>query len=964
MKRFIYTILLICAPGLALFPRECSAQDQSAFVAAVLREAGQDLDRLNKIIEDHERLIREYPTAEFVPTVLLQLAELHERRSTLLYQKAMTIYEKELEAFDAKQRSDEPIMPRISLAQTIEYCYRLLKEYPDAKGKDRVYYRLAMAHLQEGNTQLAQQFFQNIIDEFPQSIINLEAHFRVGEYYFDRREYATAIEHYRLLLGHWDNPYFDMALYKLGWSCYNLNDYANSITTFVYLLEDIDMVEKTDSKFIGKTKADLKSESIQYIASCYSEFGGPEGAQTFFQSRTEKYYTLPVLTSLAELYQKRNYYDEAIAALTVILDLYPYHENAPALYKRIIENNDLDGKTEQANTIREKVVQEFGPGGRWIAKFPEGEKYRTATTMAQETLLYLGAYYQAQAQKKSTNRDYQLAIRKYQEFLEKFPTAADAGRIQYYIAECYYAQSLFKEAAAAYQRVVTQYDSSSYREEAAYNRVLCSYQNMGVEPAKDSTAVYIDEFIGSDDVLIVNVTRPSEGEVLRACNDFSRLFPASKWFDAVMMKFGEVLSELKAYPWAVRVYKKVVESGTAGAYHLTAAMNAGQCYFDAGQYEQADAWFSALAKNYPDSVQFSERALKLAGAAKFKMAEGLGQQNKLEESAQLLHVVALESKDVQMRSRALFEAALQYQKAKRDTLAAQTFEELANSIPNSELADQSLYRAANLREKHNDWPLAAANYLMLADRYPKSPMAVRSLKSAALCYELLQDWNRAKNTYDRFVTQYPDTVTEVLECAFKAGEMAHKAEQWESAGQAFRKTVDLYRSFTAGGREADAYYAAQAQFMLGELLFDDYKKISLSTSREVTLKRKKFQDVFKAYRDALEFQVADWSTASSYRIGMALEEFVRALRESPIPSGLSGDDLLAYQTKLNEAARPYQERALETYVKTVDQAHTNNIDNTWINLCRERMHALMQELGYRPGQPIQENKEISNGTGE
>lgn len=964
MKRFLYNILLVVVACGGLLVRTAAAQDQGAFVAAVLREAGQDLDRLNKIIEDHERLVREYPTAEFVPTVLLQLAELHERRSMLLYQKAMSVYEKELEAYDAKQRSDEPIMPRISLATTIEYCYRLIKEFPDARGKDRVYYRLAMAHLQEGNSQLAQQFFQNIIEEYPQSMINLEAHFRVGEYHFDRREYSTAIEHYRLLLGHWDNPYFDMALYKLGWSYYNLNDYANSITTFIYLLEDIALVEKTDSKVIGKSKADLRSESIQYIASCYSEFGGPEGARTFFQDRTDKYYTLPVLTTLAELYQKRNYYEEAIASLTVVLDLFPYHEEAPSLYKRIVENYELDGKTDQANTIREKVVQEFGPGGRWLSKFPEGEKFRAATAMAQETLLYLGAYYQAQAQKKSTNRDYQLAIRKYQEFLEKFPNAADAGRIQYYIAECYYAQSLFKEAALAYQKVVTQYDSSSYREEAAYNRVLCSYQNMGVEPAKDSTAIYIDEFIAGDDVLIVTITRPSEGEVLRACNDFSRLFAGSKWFDAVMMKYVEVLNELKAYPWAVRVYKKVVESGPASPYHLTAAMNAGQCYFDAGQYEQADAWFSALAKHYPDSVQFSDRALKLAGAAKFKLAEGLSQQNKLEESAQLLHVVALESKDSQMRSRALFEAAMQYQKAKRDTLAAQTFEELANTTPQSELADQSLYRAAGLREKHNDWPLAAGNYLLLVDRYPRSPMAVRSLKSAALCYEMLQDWNRAKNVYDRFVSQYPDTVTEVLECAFKAGEMAHKAGQFESAERAFQRTVELYRGYTAAGRDADAYYPAQAQFMIGELIFDDYKKISLATARELTQKRKKFQDVFKAYRDALEFQVADWSTASSYRIGMALEEFVRALRDAPVPAGLQGDELLTYQTKLNEAMRPYQERALETYIKTVDQAHSNQIDNSWINLCRERMHALMQELGYRPGQPIQPQNDITNGTGE
>jgi len=195
MKRFLYYTLLVVGAGGGLLVQTAAAQDQGAFVAAVLREAGQDLDRLNKIIEDHERLVREYPTAEFVPTVLLQLAELHERRSMLLYQKAMAVYEKELEAYDAKQRSDEPIMPRISLAATIEYCYRLIKEFPEARGKDRVYYRLAMAHLQEGNTQLAQQFFQNIIEEYPQSSINLEAHFRVGEYHFDRWEYSAAIEH-------------------------------------------------------------------------------------------------------------------------------------------------------------------------------------------------------------------------------------------------------------------------------------------------------------------------------------------------------------------------------------------------------------------------------------------------------------------------------------------------------------------------------------------------------------------------------------------------------------------------------------------------------------------------------------------------------------------------------------------------------------------------------------------------
>ncbi len=947
MKSFRIHSYLIALLAFSAATAAPALAQESAFVAAVLKEAGQDLNKLNRIIEDHERLVREYPQAEFVPTVMLQLAELHERRSSLLYQKAMTVYEKELEAFDNKERPDEPIMPRISLQPTMEYCYRLLKEFPDIPFKDKIYYRLGMAHLQEGNPVRSQTFFQQLITEFPNSLINLEAHFRIGEYYFDRRDHQQAIEQYKFLLGHWDNPYFDMALYKLGWCYYNLNDYSNAITTFVYLLEDIDLVEKTDSRVIGKSKADLKAESIQYIASCYSEFGGPQAARTFFADRTDKYYTLPALTQLAELYKKRNYYSETIETHRVILDLYPFHAQAPALYQRMVEDYELDGNSEEANQVREKIVAEFGPGGAWLAQYPEGDAYRTATTLAQETLLYLGTFYQSQAQKRNQSRDYLLAINKYDEFLAKFPTAGEAARVQYLMAECFYQQGKFKEAAEAYQRVVTQYDSSSYREEAAYNRVLCSYQHMGSEPAQDSSAVYIDEFIGGGDVLIVSVKRPSEAEVLRACNDFSRLFPESQWFDAVMLKFGEVLHELKAYNPAIAVYKKIVANGDKRPFFLLAAMNAGQCYFEAEQYSEADVWFSALAKNFPDSVQYAERALKMAGAAKFKLAENLSRESKTQESAQLLQVVAAETNDGQIRSRALFEAGLQYQKAGRDTLAAQAFEELARREPLSELADQALYRAANLREQHNEWAIAAAHYAGLTANYPHSPLAPSSFKNAANCYELLQDWLNAKRMYDSFVAQYPDTTDEVIECTYKSGEMSFKAGRMEDARAAYERTIAAYRAFEARGEQVDAYFSAQAQFMLGELEFEAYKTVNLTSAKEIALKRKKFQDVFKAYRDALEYQIADWSTAASYRIGMALEEFVRALKESPLPKNLTGEALAAYQAKLNETARPYQERALDTYVKTVDQAHVNQIDNVWVGHCRQRMQALMTELGYQ-----------------
>ena len=434
--------------------------------------------------------------------------------------------------------------------------------------------------------------------------------------------------------------------------------------------------------------------------------------------------------------------------------------------------------------------------------------------------------------------------------------------------------------------------------------------------------------------------------MLRSCNDFSRIFPASQWYEPVLMKYGEVLHSLKAYPSAISVYKKVVEAGENRPFYLTAAMNAGQCYFETEQYEQADAWFTALAKNYPDSTEWADKALRMAGAAKFKITENLGRENLSQASAEMLQRVAAESNDSRMRSRALFEAGMQYQKAGRDTLAAQAFEELSSKEPLSELADQALYRAAGLRERHNEWQPAAVHYHKLATHYPQSSLVAVALKNGANCYETLQDWSNAKNMYDRFIAQFPDTV-EVLECTYKSGEMSYKAADKTGARGAFERTVAEYRRFLNQAKEADPYFAAQAQFMIGELEFEDYQQINLTSAKQIAAKRKKFQNVFQAYKDAMEYQVADWSTAASYRIGTALEEFVRALMESPTPVGLKGDALLAYQTKLKETARPYQERALDTYTKTLEQAQINQIDNIWVSHCRERKQALMDELGVQ-----------------
>jgi tetratricopeptide (TPR) repeat protein len=218
--------------------------------------------------------------------------------------------------------------------------------------------------------------------------------------------------------------------------------------------------------------------------------------------------------------------------------------------------------------------------------------------------------------------------------------------------------------------------------------------------------------------------------------------------------------------------------------------------------------------------------------------------------------------------------------------------------------------------------------LQLFEFYPQSSVREQALKNAATCYENATSWIAAKNTYYRYVESYPDNHFEILEFTYKTGEMAFKANQPEDAKLYFEETVRTYNRLQLAGESLDNYFVAQAQFMIGEILYGDYIKLGLLPPFEKNLKIKidSFIKVVKAYTESIKYQIGDWSTASSHRIGMCFEEFVRAFLEAPVPDNL--------------------DEALDTYTKNIEQAEANGIDNSWVADSRARVLVLTQELQF------------------
>ncbi len=949
---FLFTIVLFFEGNLAVaqkpknikmpkFPRKYELKDTTDTI---------DIEKLNQTIRHHEETIAKYPKELFIPHLMFDLAELNASKSQYEFKQKMKQYETDIEKFETGVSFREPILPRVSFKKTIETCYKLLEKYPTIPFKDKILYRLAISHLDEGNQDKAKDYLQQLIFEITDSPKISGAHFRLGEYYFNKRDFHKAIEHYEHLLEKWDDPYFNYSLYKLGWSYFNVNDYPNAISSFIYLISDISLLETINTKLLGKTKADVRNEAIDYIAHSLTEYEGPASIKKILSKDEIKNHAIDILKKMGEIYKDQNFYKEAINAYQMLLELYPFCHEAPFIQKEIIQCFEKDMGEDVAAQAKDIFVKKYGPNSDWIKKHPEGKIRTDVLTLSEEMLYSLGTHYQARAQGKNRVRDYRLAIEKHEEFLKKFRDSKKAARVNYYLAECYYEINEFDKAADEYYKVMTFYDDNEFIEDAAYNRILAYYQLLRESPAKDSVTYYIEDFIGGGETIIpIKVGSEAQFKLIRARNDFVRQLPDSKNLLEVLLKYAETLYELNKWDLAARVYKITVSPEYRNLPFYGQSINMiAQCYLKMGKYAESEKWFNNLADAFPDSAQSVIRAKKMAARAKFKLAENFKNKGKSTQAAIHFLKLAFSTGDEEIEKAAIFQAANQFEEAGDLEKAVSAYERMLEEQPNIAFKDELLIKTGLLYEKKENWLCASNNYMKLVTQCPNSKLAPRALLNAANCFEQMELWFKCKQSYSDYVNRFasvdPDDYIEAL---YKIGEISYNREETNSALKQFQTTVQEFKKLRRRRIPVEEYLPAKAQFLIGEINFEKYKQIKIVPPLNISIEKKitLLNSVVKEYVEAGKYQVADWTTASLLKTGMVFEDLAESFENSPIPVEYTDEEKQAYLETINKQIISFKQKARDVFRANIANAKKNNIQNEWVNQTKKRLEKLLLELG-------------------
>jgi hypothetical protein len=139
---------------------------------------------------------------------------------------------------------------------------------------------------------------------------------------------------------------------------------------------------------------------------------------------------------------------------------------------------------------------------------------------------------------------------------------------------------------------------------------------------------------------------------------------------------------------------------------------------------------------------------------------------------------------------------------------------------------------------------------------------------------------------------------------------------------------------------------------------EDFRRIRLVAPLKKSLKKKKqrMELALEAYGRAAEYGVAEFTTASTYRIAELYHSLSQDLLASERPRNLSAAELEQYEVLLEEQVYPFEEKAIEVHEANVQRVG-NDIYDDWIK------RSFVQLSKLRPAQYAKYEKSEVVGNG-
>ena len=801
--------------------------------------------------------------------------------------------------------------------EAIALYKKLLLKYPNYDRNDQVLYQLSRAYEEIGQVEEAMKVMTRIVKEYPKSRYIDEMQFRRGEYFFTRKKFLDSEDAFKSIVDMGaGSSFYELALYKLGWTFYKQELYEDSLHGFVALL-DYKIKTGYDFERPKDTLDDKRvDDTYSVISLAFSNLGGADTVVGYFNKAGKRSYEVNIYSNLGDYYLDKRRYSDAATTYKAFVKNNPFHKVAPHFDTRVIEIYKKGGFPKLVINANKEFVVNYGLKSEYwkyydVKAFPEVVGY--VKTSLKELASHYHALYQEKKFEKNKPENFQEAMRWYRDFLLSFPKEIESSVITYQMATLLLENKSFGQAAVEYEHAAYDYPYHEKSPDAGYNAVYAHRENLAIVNQDERDRVKRD--------------------VIRSSLKFADAFPKHEKAALVMSAAVDDIYSMKDYVSAISTGRKFLNNFPVAEqqYRSSTWLIIAHSSFELANYKEAEEGYLSVLQLIAVTDKSREDVVENLAASIYKQGEQANKLSDFKTAAEHFLRVSAAAPTAKIRSSADYDGATALMQLKEWDRAAEVLTSFRNTYVGHKLQPEVTKKIAYVYKEAGKLALAAAEYERIETETQDVVVRREALQLAADLYVDAKEADKAMQVYRRYVSYFPKPLEFALETRNKIADVLKARNDISTYLEELRQIVAADARAGVERTDRTRYLGASSSLILTEPLFGQFVEIRLVKPFDKNLIKKKA--AFKAAKDGfeklLQYEVGDVTSAATYYIAELYFNFNRALVESERPTDLSALELEQYELAIEEQAYPFEEKAIQTHEKNLEYLSLG-IYSTWI----------------------------------
>jgi tetratricopeptide (TPR) repeat protein len=927
MRAALLAALLISAAAFAQQPKQPQKRTPAELVAGLKI----DLAKAERAIAITELQIKKSRAAPYLPELQFRLAELQVEKSRYLYLIQQT-------ESGGKEGASQ-VAPEVRLAKqrALQIYERILRDFPDWSGCDRVRFFMAHEYRELGEFERMVKVEEELAENHPKSPLAREGLLIIGDHWFGANDLKKAEAAYQRVLAGPPAAVRDLAAFKMGWVRFNQQKHADAVKYFE---------EAASSPLLDGASQEVltvKREALFDLVFSFTEARPWKGSVEYFEKLAPSSAVFAgVLEKLANRYFIKGEWEAALPAyrrlLQISRDPSRQLDYVGRLHECIKAGNEKTPPRPEDAWHAVRVAARARTDERLTA-----DERKAALTELEVTTRDLATRLLISARKAEAPDPaaFAAAADAHAAWLSLYRESEHRAEMQRNEADALFAAGRWHEAGRSYEKVFAA--APEKEQEAALYDALAAHAKAGQEGA--------------------TLTAWQRADALRALGLLGAVY-------------------VSKYPRSERV--------------ATVKFNVARASYDEGNFARAAELFSAFVQEHPTSKDAKPAALLVLDAL-----HSVGDHDALEAAGRKLAAndkldpaLRKELGDTIARARTEQLATVALQSSAKTGDAAQGLIELADKKGGTELGERALHAAFTAYRDKKDAPKMAEVAAKFLQAYPRSPLSVDVLSTQARMATEQADYDSASSAYEQLFQRFPKegigqdaaltaaalrgllgdrrreiALLEALPVERRAGALGRKlAEARLQAGDAAGAEAMAAQLVRADKADAEA-----AIILCRALLAQNRPDAAARTAREVIKAARRtrvgeepmaklwdaageaslrlllaapadpleaaiglLKGVQEASAAVAQLRAGELAVHGAYRLAVAFDKLGQMLAASPAPPKLSAEDQRRYLSTLQQQAAGLREQAQQAYDGCAEKARELDVFAPFVLACQKR----------------------------